>query len=172
MTKSKYLLFIGLAAGLALNSLPAPMSAQTPSSDTRQNSRDNRGQTTEERIKNFGERLELRLTAALQRADNLRARVADRVSQFPNPRFDRALVEQKLTEAAAAIAAGRAKVATIEAEVARALTAANQTTAFANLRTAVREIIGSVRLAHQKVVEAIRLIKSAYPTTATTTSNQ
>ncbi|MBI2097403.1 MAG: hypothetical protein HYT46_00480 [Candidatus Vogelbacteria bacterium] len=164
MTKSKCLLFIGLAAWLMLAAV-SQATAQTPSADTRQNIRDQQAGTIELRIQNYGDRLELRLTAALQRADNLRARVADRIGQFRDPKFDKALVEQKLTEAATAIAAGRAKVTTIDAEVTKALAVTNKTTAFANLRTAVREIIGSVRLAHQKVVEAIRLIKSAYPIT-------
>lgn len=159
MKKEKYLVLVGLAAALAFGGLPLRVSAlyHTSAADTRQ-------ETIQNRIKNFGERLERRLTAALERADNLRARVTDHLDQFPNPKFDRVLVEQKLTEAAEAIAAGRAKVATLNAEVRKALAAANQTAAFANLRQAVREIIGSVRRAHQKVVEAIRLIKSAYPT--------
>ncbi len=164
MNKPKYLLIVGLAAWLMLAALPEA-AAQAPRANTR-------SETIQDRIKNFGERLELRLTAALERADKLRARVADRVSQFPNPKFNRALVEQKLTEAAEAIAAGRTKVATIDAEVEKALAAANKTIAFANLRQAAREIIANVRTAHQKVVEAIRLIKSAYPTTATTTPGQ
>lgn len=159
MNKAKYPLLVGLAAFLMLFAFG--VSAQAP-----------RIETIQTRIQNFGERLERRLVAALGRADNLRARVADRLDQFPNPKFDRALVERKLTEAAEAIAAGRAKVTTIDAEVAKALAATNKTTAFAALRTAVREIIGSVRLAHQKVVGAIRLIKSAYPAAATTTSSQ
>src|SRR3989338_1282488 len=151
MNKPKYLLLSGLAAALTLGGLPLEVSAlyHTPltSADTRQDIRDTRSATLTERIKNFGERLERRLAAALQRADNLRARVADRVSQFQNPKFDRALVEQKLTEAAEAIAVGRVKVATIKAETEKTLAAANQTNAFANLRQAVREIIVSVRTA-------------------------
>lgn len=160
MNKVKYLVLVGLAAVLTFGRWPLAVSAlyHTPPTDTR-------NETIQNRIKSFGERLERRLVAALGRADNLRARVADRLDQFPNPKFDRVLVEQKLTEAAEAIAAGRQAVTTIQAEVDKTLAAANKTTAFANLRAAVREIIGSVRLAHQKVVEAIRLIKSAYPKT-------
>ncbi|MBI4136143.1 MAG: hypothetical protein HY481_01120 [Candidatus Vogelbacteria bacterium] len=167
MNKPKYLLINGLIAALMLGGLPLEVSAlyhTPPPADTGQGGRDARAETIQDRIKNFGERLKLRLAAALERADNLGVRVARLVSQFPNLKFDRALVEQKLTEAAEAIAAGRAKVTTIDAEVTKALAATNKTTAFADLRKVVQEVIRSVRTAHQKVVEAIRLIKSAYPT--------
>lgn len=148
MNKSKFLTLGGLATVLTLFALG--VSAQAPLTET-----------TQTQIQNFGDRMELRLTAALQRADNLRTRVADRVNRFPNPKFDQTLVAQKLKEAAEAVAAGQTKVAAIDAEVAKALAAANKITAFANLRQATREIIASVRVAHQKVVEAIRIIKPA-----------
>ena len=177
MNKPKYLLLSGLVTALMLSGLPLGVSAiydTPPPADTRQGDRDARTETMQTRIKEFGDRLELRLAAALERADNLHQRVTNRVARFTNPKFDRALVEQKLREAADAIAAGRQKVATIDAEVTKALAAANPTTAFAELRAAVRAVIASVRTAHQKVVEAIRLIRSAYPTTsvATTTPSQ
>ncbi|MEK7585007.1 MAG: hypothetical protein AAB455_00590 [Patescibacteria group bacterium] len=174
MNQSKQLLAAGLLALTASVGLVNSVSAQLPSADTRQNIRDTKSMTVKERIKEFGDRLALRLNASLDRAENLRLRVVDRVGQFQDPKFDKALVDAKLKEAADAIAAGKVKVATIAAEVAKAQAAANPTTALADLRTTVKGIIKDVRTAHQKVVEAIIMIKSAYPSTgsgqATTTT--
>ena len=126
-------------------------------------------ETAQTKIQNLGAKVKTRLTAALERADNLRTRVAERVTRFAEPKFDVAAVNQKLTEAAAVIDAGRQKLATIDAAIAKAAAAADKAATVAVFRQTMRDLAASVRAAHQKIVEAIRLIRSAYPLPATVT---
>lgn len=122
------------------------------------------------KIQNLGEKVKTRLTANLERVDNLRTRVTERVIQFAEPKFDTVAVNQKLTEAAAAIEAGRQKLAAIDAEITKATTAADKTATVAAFRQTMRDLTANIRAAHQKVVEAIRLMRSAYPRPAVPTT--
>ena len=180
MTNSKKQELIGQIAALGLvltfGLLPIIATAQAPGTDTRRNIRTVREAMGKEKIKLFGEKAITRLTAALNRADGLRQRVVLHASQFPNPKFDKTVVDQKLAEASEAIAKGRIAVAVIQTAVENALAEGGtaKSGSFAEVRTAVKEAMVEIRAAHQKVVEAIRLIKAGYPATpasgATTTT--
>src|SRR3989344_816794 len=164
----KQVVAIGLAVVFGL--LPIVTAAQAPGAGTRQNVRTVREAMTKEKIKLFGEKATVRLTAALNRAEGLRQRVVLHVSQFPNPKFDKTIVVQKLAEASEAIAKGRTAVAAIQTTMDSALaedgTAKNGS--FAEVRAAIRQAMTAIRAAPQKIVEAIRLIKAGYPPTSPT----
>lgn len=167
-------LFGALMLTLAFVTLPMVASAQAPGANTRNDIRDVRQMLSKERVKLLGERAVLRLTAALNRADGFRERVALHASQFSNPKFDQAKVNQKLVEADEAIAKGRTAVAAIKTAMDTALAGTGTEISFVSVRAKIREAMASIRTAHLKVVEAIRLIKAAYPVppTATTTTTQ
>ena len=115
------------------------------------------------RIQKFEDQLNSRLVAVLDRAENLRARVLERASSIATPKFDLATVNQSLAEAATAIAAGRQEVIKIQEAIAQARAAGSPSQkSLKELRTLVRTAMVNVRIAHQKTVEAIRIIRSAY----------
>lgn len=166
MTKTKrQIVALGLMVSFGL--LPIIAMAQAPGADTRQNIKTAREAMAKDKIKLFGEKAIVRLTAALNRADGLRQRVALRASQFQNPKFDKTAVDKKLAEAADAIAKGRTAVSVIQTAVESALseggTAKNGS--FAEVRATIKEAMVEIRVAHQKIVEAITLIKAGYPAT-------
>lgn len=166
----KQIVALGLAVSFGL--LPAITGAQVPGTDTRQNIRETREAMNKGRIKLLGEKAILRLTASLNRADGFRERVALHASQFPNPRFNKTTVDQKLAEAGIAIANGRAAVAAIQTAMDGAIAAAGGETngSFTDVRAKIREAMAAIRAAHLKVVEAIRLIKAGYPPTPISTT--
>ncbi len=161
---------VALGLALAFGLLPIITAAQVPGANTRQNVRTVREAMSKGKIRLFGEKAILRLTAALNRADGLRQRVALHASQFPNPKFDKTVVDQKLAEASEAIAKGRTAVAAIQTAMDEALKVAGTATngSFTDVRVAVKEAMVEIRTAHQKVVDAIKLIKAGYPTKPTT----
>ena len=115
------------------------------------------------RIQRFEDQLNARLIAVLDRAENLRARVLERARGISTPKFDLAAVNQSLTEAAAAIAAGREEAAKVQEAVSKARGLVNPSQqSLKELRALVRPAMVSIRAAHQKTVEAIRLIRNAY----------
>ena len=72
-----------LALALALFvTLPILAGAQAPGTDTRNTIRDTRQMMSKERVRLLGDKAVLRLTAALNRADGFRERVALHASQF------------------------------------------------------------------------------------------
>lgn len=117
-----------------------------------------------DKIKLFGEKAVLRLTVALNRADGFLERVTRHARQFSNPRFDLVMVEQKLAETKEAIMAGRLAVSAAQIAMTNALTVASTTSSssFTDVRIKIREAMEAVRAAHQKIIEAIRLIKAGY----------
>ena len=160
------MIILGLT--LLLGTWPMVASAQVPGADTRNTIRDARQMMSKERVKLFGEKAVLRLTAALNRAAGFHERVALHASQFSNPKFDETVVEQKLVEATEAIAKGRVAVSAIKTAMDTALTATGAEISFMDVRAKIRDAMASVRIAHLKVVDAIRLIIAAYPPATTT----
>ncbi len=156
---------VALGLVLAFGLLPIVTDAQVLGADTRENVRTTREAMAKDKIGLFGEKAITRLTAALNRADGLRQRVALHASQFPNPKFDKTIVDQKLAEAVTAITKGRTAVATIQVALENALTEGGvaKNGSFADVRMVIREAMASIRTAHQKVVDAIKLIKAGYP---------
>src|SRR3989338_8514588 len=170
LNTKKQIVALGLMVAFGL--LPLVTMAQVPGTGVRQDIRDARETMNKARIGMLGEKAVLRLTAALNRADGFRERVTLHASQFPNPRFDKTVVDQKLTEAAAAIITGRASVSEIQTAMDNAIAAGGIETnsSFTEVRARVREAMANIRVAHQKIVAAIRLIKAAYPTTPVSTT--
>ena len=163
LSTKKQLVALGLAISFGL--LPGLAVALSPSSDRRPEAPGMRKEMMgKDKIKMFGEKAVLRLTAALNRADGFRGRVALQASQFPNSRFDKTIVDQKLSEASDAIAKGRLAVAAVQTAMTNALTATSTTgsSSFTDVRIKIREAMAAVRTAHLKIVEAIRLIKAGY----------
>ena len=83
--------------------LPA-LAAERPETGSRSEIPDIKGTLKKERlgkdkIKIFGDKAFRRLTEALNRAEGFSERVAFHANQFPNPKFNITLVEQKLNEA-------------------------------------------------------------------------
>ncbi len=155
-------LFVALMLTLFVT-LPLVTSAQVPGADTRNTIRDTKQTMSKERVKLLGDKAGLRLTAALDRADGFRERVALHASQFTNPKFDKTKVDQKLAEATDAIAKGRTAVVAIKTAMDTALAGTGAEISFVNVRAKIREAMTSIRTAHLKIVEAIKLIKAAYP---------
>ena len=162
--------FVRFGLPISFISLPILALAENPANDDRPNMPSVREIMKKDKVKLFGEKAILRLTNALNRADGFRQRVAFHISQFPNPKFNPVLANQKLEEANTAIAEGRLAVIAIQTAMDTALAATGTESSFSNTRVKVREAMTAIRLAHQKIVEAIRLIKAGYPERPTATS--
>jgi hypothetical protein len=162
MNTKRQLLALGLA--ISFISLPILALAENSTNDDRPNTPSVKEMMKKDKVKLFGEKAILRLTNALNRADGFRQRVAFHISQFPNPKFDPVLANQKLEEANTAITEGRLAVTAIQTAMDAALAKLGTESSFGDTRAKVREAMTAVRFAHQKIVEAIRLIKASYQT--------
>ncbi|MFH1170160.1 MAG: hypothetical protein V1704_01205 [Candidatus Vogelbacteria bacterium] len=160
MNTKRQLLALGLA--ISFISLPILALAENPVGSERPNTPSPREVMKKDKIKLFGEKAVLRLTNALNRADGFRQRVAFHISQFPNPRFDPVLANQKLEEANASIAQARLAVTAIQTAMDAALATTGTESSFGTVRAKIREAMTAIQTAHQKIVEAIRLIKAGY----------
>lgn len=123
------------------------------------------------RIKAFVDKIIKRLNAALERSRKFVARLEQHLTQRADKGADTSAVDKKLDEASATITAGQAKVDAIIGEVDKILTGSSTPReAFGSVRTAVGTAIDGVKAAHQKIVEAIRLLKTLPGNTATSTA--
>jgi len=115
-------------------------------------------------IQNFGRLMVTRLGAALDRVETLRARVSERANGIPSPKFDLALVNQSLAEAATAIVTGRQELVTIQEAIAKtsSVKTADKNKNLKEFRALIRQAMLNARTAHQKTVEAIRIIRNGY----------
>jgi len=146
--------------------LPA-LAAERPETGSRSEIPDIKGTLKKERlgkdkIKIFGDKAFRRLTEALNRAEGFSERVAFHANQFPNPKFNITLVEQKLNEAKEIIATGRLTLDAIKTAMESAMAGTEKTHSFTEVRVKIREATETIRKAHLKIIEAIRLIKAGY----------
>lgn len=106
------------------------------------------------------EQLSARLTAALKRSQNLLMRLESFIAQPENEGRDFTAAKAKLQEAKTAITTGEKEVREMKNKVAEALATTTPRLKWPEVKSATTEAIAAVKAAHQKVVEAIRLVKN------------
>jgi len=115
-----------------------------------------------------------RLNAALAHNQNFIERIKRHLAERTSRGQNVSQVNAVLAEAEALIAVGQSQVNQIGPAVETALTATTTRSSLAAVQTIVREAVDAVKKSHQKIVEAVRLIRNLPPLpgeTATTTNS-
>ncbi|HYC83389.1 MAG TPA: hypothetical protein VEB60_02505 [Candidatus Paceibacterota bacterium] len=123
------------------------------------------------------DRVITRLNAAFDRVSAHISRVEAFVTKNTDKLANKSAIQAKLTEAKKAVTDGRADLTKLASTTEASLASSTPKAAFQEAKGTFKGTMGSVKTAHQKVVEAIRLIKAnkgvntSATSTATTTSN-
>ncbi len=116
------------------------------------------------RITAFVERMTKRMNAAVERLEKITNRIQSRIDKFTERGVDTLEAETKLTKARGSIEQAKEDIETMSTTILDAISAENPRAGYKVAKDFIRTAVGSIKVAHADLVEAIRALKGAVRT--------
>lgn len=159
-----------IIAGIALIACASPFAfAQNPEAnqertenraEIREDARIRLSENIQNRIRNLSENVTDRLTAVVERYENIFTRLDSRIAKLTSAGIDTSTAEERLADAKVLVGNAKEMIASL-ASIESIFSSETPRESFAQVRTEILEIRSTLRGAHQALLDTVSLLKEA-----------